>query len=480
MKRLSPPHAFWMVPALGLLSGCGFFFAEKPTELQSRFIINELSKIEPVADANVIIPEIYQKPPKIMETHQGIRLFYFSRYQPVAELAKIVKEQLGNWVDHSAPVNQLIIKCDSKADAQEVLDFLEHVDVPPIQVRIDCMVSELFADVTMDWETTIQIDNLLGEKIVLGGKVINNVLLPAFPGAALREPVREEMGLKVGFVRNEGVAGHEFKALVDVLVSRGYLKILMNPKLDVVNGQTATIRTMDYMPLRKEVFVKDEDEPFVTTEYTEVVDSLSITPHVFADGYIGLETSIKIGSKSAPEGFRQFPIVTERSIKSEDNRIRQGQSLIIGGLRKTEKRSVVRGVPFLKDIPVLGILFSSKDFQERAKEILFIITPTISGRGRPNREMVNWLENKHEPPLPEAVHDAMMRSLGLDAMRDFLASEDAAGPVDPNAPVEGDPTIDHVSALKDRAKPTSGDGVPVSHDPPNSKPDSSGLDDEEE
>ena len=233
------------------ICGCGSFFAEKPTELQSRLIINELSKIEPVPDVNAPIPEIYRNPSKIMETHQGIRLFYFARYQPINELAAIIEEQLGNKVGQSMPVNQLIIKCASHEDAQEVLDFLSRVDVPPVQVRIDCMVSELFANMTMDWETTIQIDNLFGENIVLGGKIIEDVLLPAFPGAALRAPARQEMGLKVGFVRNEGIAGHEFKALVDVLVSRGYLKILMNPQLEVVNGKTAIIETTDHMPLPK-------------------------------------------------------------------------------------------------------------------------------------------------------------------------------------------------------------------------------------
>ena len=485
MKRMRTSYSFRMVPlsifALISISGCGFFFSEKPTELQSRLIINELSKIEPVADANAPIPDIYTKPPRIMETNKGIRLFYFARYQSVTELERIITAQLKNEneVDTSTPVNQLIIKCASHADAQEVLDFLARVDVAPIQIRIDCMVSELFANVTMDWETTVQIENLFGESIVLGGKVVEDVLLPAFPGAALRAPARENMGLKVGFVSQEGIEGHEFKALVDVLVSRGYLKILMNPQLEIVNGKTAVIETTDHMPLPKEVVDRNGAEPFITTMYKEVVDSLSITPHVFADGYIGLETSVRIGSKGAPEGLKQFPIVTERSIYSKDNRIRQGQSLIIGGLRKSEKRSVVRGVPFLKDIPIIGILFSSKDFQERAKEILFIITPTISNYGRPNQEMVDWLERKHEPPIPEAVHEAVMESLGLNALQDFLSGPDEGGPVDPSASTGSDPTIDHVAALKGRDQQKRDPPEAVEKEPSDSEPESTGVDKKE-
>jgi hypothetical protein len=86
---------------------------------------------------------------------------------------------------------------------------------------------------------------------------------------------------------------------------------------------------------------------------------------------------------------------------------------IIGGLRKVEKRSVVRAVPFLKDLPILGILFSSKDFEERAKEILFIITPTISNYGVPNKDVVQYLQKKHAPPVaPVELHEALIGSVG--------------------------------------------------------------------
>jgi len=306
--------------------------------------------------------------------------------------------------------------------------------------------------VTMDWETTLQIDRLFGESVALGGKVVDGVLLPAFPGAALREPARAKFGLKVGYSKDLNMDGDKFRALVDVLVSRGYLKILMNPILTVVNGQQAEIITRDKVPIPKEVITK-QLEPYTTTEYVWVEDSLRVTPHVYADGYIGLETSIKISSKSTPEGVKQLPIITERSITNKENRIRQGESLIIGGLRKSERRSVVRGVPFLKDIPFIGVLFSSKDFEERAKEIIFILTPTISHGGIPNAEMVESIRKKHRAPVPEELADVLMDSLGLGAVTDFFNPEAQDDPekaetvrsgtllmeADPNDMSKGDP-----------------------------------------
>ncbi len=412
---------FFAVITILSICGCGEFFDEKTTEIQSKSILSNLSAIKTVPDSNISVPYIYKQPPGILETKDGVKLFYFTKYHTVDKLSLLIKEQLGYKVSQNPATNQLIIRCPNHQESQIALQFLKQVDIPPIQIRIDCLVSELYADVTMDWETTLKIENLFGEKIYLGGKTVEGILKPAFPGASLREKARELIGLKVGYSENLGLLGHEFRALVDLLVSRGYLKILMNPTLEVVNGQTAKIEARDFVPLPKEIEVVTAGQvlPYMTTEYQWVVDSLEITPHVFADGYIGLETTAQIGSKSTPEGVKQIPIITERKIQNKENRIRQGESLIIGGIRKSEERSVVRGVPFLKDIPLLGILFSSKDYEDRAKEVIFIITPTISTGGVPTKDMLETIRKKHESPLvTEALQElqkTIMDPFGLKA-----------------------------------------------------------------
>ena len=398
------------------LTGCGDFFAAKPTELESRNVLRELAQIDLAPQNELFTPDMYKKEAKIVEGKIGdstdARLYYFTRHHTADKLASLINTQfikkffdakgkpypvIDYSVSPNTSTNQLIVRCPTVGDAEQVLEFLELADVPPTQVRIDCLISEVYADHTMDWETTLLIENLLGENISLGGKESDGILLPAFPGAALRDVARASFGLKAGYVQNEGVSGHEFRALVDILVSRGYLKILMNPTLEVLNGQTAKIETNEHMPLDQISNVHPITGVITqSTNYKDIIDSLEITPYVFADGYIGLKTEAVIGSKATPEGVKQVPIVTERRIRNTENRIRQGESLVIGGITKTEKRSVVRGVPFLKDIPLIGVLFSSKDFEERGKEVLFILTPTISSYGISNKKMVEELREKHQ------------------------------------------------------------------------------------
>lgn len=436
------------VIAMLWVAGCGDFLGKKSTGAQVQGIISDLGGIKTAPEPNIPIPQIYKAPPKIVKQIVGggeeWKLFYFCRHHTSTELAAVVNEQFAHklfneegksttvadyTVSDIPSTNQLIVRCPLEQDVNAVLEFLELTDVPPIQVKIDCLISEVYADKTLDWETTIQIYDLFGEDIRLApaGKIFGadvwkllteGTPLPTFPGASLRELGRGKMGLKIGYLSES----HQFRVLVDLLESQGYLKILMNPTLQVVNGKKATVLKSEHVPLQKITKVVPgaggTTVVHTQTEYIDVVDSLEITPHVYVgDGTIGLETTIILGSKLTPEGVKQLPIVTKKQIDNEENRIRQGESLIIGGIRKSEKRDVIRGVPFLKDIPILGVLFSGKDFEERVVETIFILTPTISTGGVPREEMLEEVERKHQPPSSESedLYGAVTNPLGLKA-----------------------------------------------------------------
>jgi Flp pilus assembly secretin CpaC len=427
--------AFSILASAGLC-GCHDWPDERATAIEAQNILRDLSRIETITDPNVPRPEVYKSPPrKFPQTVGGTiewKLVYFCQYHTAENMKLIIHEQFavkvfdekgqskilpGYTVSANPATNQLIVRCPQEQDIDAVMEIIKETDIPPVQVRIDCMVSELYADLTMDRETTLMIEDLFGEGIALGGKLdpTTGAPLPAFPGAALRDPARARFGLKVGVKRAD------FEALVDLLVSRGYLKILMHPSLEVLNGETAKIQSKQHVPLQQVVlrYGPTSDALFETrTEYYDVIDSLEITPHVFADGYIGLQTSAQISAYLTPEGIKQTPIVTERTITNKDNRIRLGESLIIGGIRKSEKRDVVRGVPILKDIPLLNLLFSSRDFEERATEVIFILTPSISTGGKPNKDMMDMLKERHASPMTQSLQETVADPLGTKARRD--------------------------------------------------------------
>jgi flagellar biosynthesis GTPase FlhF len=418
--------------------GCHDWPDERVTGIEAQNILRDLSRIETIPDPNLRGPEIYEAPPRkfpqIVGGGEEWKLVYFCQYHTAEQMKLIINEQFAtklfdekgkstNVTDYTVTANpatnQLLVRCPLEQDIDAVMEIIKETDIPPIQVRIDCLVSELYADLTMDRETSVLIGDLFGEGITLRGKETRDAtgattgFLPAFPGAALRDPARDKFGLKIGIQRDD------FQALVDILVSRGYLKILMNPTLEVVNGQMAKIQSRQQVPLQQITYTSGGVAGGLIlgtrTEYTDIIDSLEITPHAFADGYIALETRAQIAAYLTPEGIKQTPIVTERTITTKDNRIRLGESLIIGGIRKSEKRDVVRGVPILKDIPVLNLLFSGRDFEERATEVIFILTPSISTGGKRNKDMVETLRERHASPMTRGLQDAVTDPLGTRA-----------------------------------------------------------------
>ena len=90
-----------------------------------------------------------------------------------------------------------VVRAAIQEDADAILEVIQEIDVPPIQVRIDCMVSEVYSDLTMDRETSLLIENLFGEKINLSGPLDSQGnLLPAFPGARPYHSAHER-GVKI-------------------------------------------------------------------------------------------------------------------------------------------------------------------------------------------------------------------------------------------------------------------------------------------
>ena len=81
-------------------------------------------------------------------------------------------------------------------------------------------------------------------------------------------------------------------------------------------------------------------------------------------------------------------------------------------------------MPGLKDVPILGVLFSSKDFEERGKEVLFILTPTISTGGIENEQMVAEIRRKHERVKSgDSLMDSIKDPFGAGAYTELVEEE---------------------------------------------------------
>lgn len=179
-----------------------------------------------------------------------------------------------------------------------------------------------------------------------------------------------------------GVVGRQdFDVIVKYLATIGSTKILSNPKLAVVNNQEAKIHVGS-----KEAYVTSTTTTGQTTNtvaeqvtFVDVGVLLSVVPSINDDDFINLkvksEISEVIDTLVTPTGNR-IPII-DTSLAETTVLVKDGATVIIGGLRKETKVSSSSQIPFLGSIPVLGRFFSEKSDSKENSELLIVLTPRL-------------------------------------------------------------------------------------------------------
>ncbi|WP_342118949.1 type II and III secretion system protein family protein [Pseudoduganella sp. OTU4001] len=167
---------------------------------------------------------------------------------------------------------------------------------------------------------------------------------------------------------------------IDAERQDGQVRILAEPTLMAMSGQEGS-----FLAGGKVMVPVGQDNNRITLEEKEFGVGLKFTPTVLAGGRINLKVAPEvselsrdgIGVTSGSIGSRAiFPLITTRRA-STTVQLQDGQSFAIGGLIRHTQVNNLKGVPFLSEVPVLGALFRSTDFQNDRSELLFVITARL-------------------------------------------------------------------------------------------------------
>ncbi|MBI3947343.1 MAG: hypothetical protein HY321_15575 [Armatimonadetes bacterium] len=243
-------------------------------------------------------------------------------------------------------------------DITRVRGYLDRIDVAPAQVMIDVKVTDVTLSaaerlgVTWNWSTFG-----IREIAPVGGTA------SVVPGMELER------------------FGHvpvSFNATLEALISTDNARLLANPRVAVLDGRTAEIHVGDTVRYLKQRTVGVTGSTVETGE-VDVGVLVNVTPRIGGDRVITLDVRPKVnvitGFTSTGEGG-EVPNTSERSVETVV-RLRDGETLAIGGLIRDEDVDVVQKVWGLGDLPVLGQLFRSRNKKRTSSEVLIFITPTI-------------------------------------------------------------------------------------------------------
>ena len=169
--------------------------------------------------------------------------------------------------------------------------------------------------------------------------------------------------------------------LLNYIRTLGNTQILSNPKLVVINNQEARIHVGERQAYVTTTTTTGQSTSTVSEEVTfvDVGIQLAVTPTINDDGYITMkvkpEISSVVSSLTTPSG-NKIPII-DSSMAETTVMVKDGSTIIIGGLRKDEKISSYEQTPILGKIPILNFLFKSGSKSTERTELLVMLTPHI-------------------------------------------------------------------------------------------------------
>ena len=170
--------------------------------------------------------------------------------------------------------------------------------------------------------------------------------------------------------------GNQFHTAIEALEENGLIKVLAEPNLTAVSGEPASFLAGGEFPVPTG---RDQNNN-VTISFKPFGVSLVFTPIVLGNGRI----SLRIGTEVSELSTEGAIVLDSLSIPSLEVRraqttveIPSGGSLMLGGLLRNDAQNTVRGLPGLKDLPILGSLFRSDNFLSNETELVVIATPYI-------------------------------------------------------------------------------------------------------
>lgn len=219
----------------------------------------------------------------------------------------------------------------------------------------------------------------------------------------------------LGTVELRGLAtlGRRFFADLRALVEKGKARVRANPRIATVSGQEANVFVgrQRFLSTPVEVPRPDGGGGGRQINFVDAGIFLQLTPYTGGEGEIIADVNLEIGVFGALDALTRLPEKTTRRANTTV-RVRDGETIIIGGLTQNEERVVRNKIPILGDLPLLGSLFRHTVRRKDQTELVIFITPhllTTTGHSDPAEEQRlkdRFLNEPGAGPTPPASPSA--------------------------------------------------------------------------
>lgn len=261
--------------------------------------------------------------------------------------------------------NSLLVQTAQKYEKQvrQIIAELDH-SVPQVLIKV------LVAEVTHDRNADFGVDfSVLNQRANGHGQSFGQGFgMPA----ALGQP---GSGLVVNFLEAN------LNATLHALAQQNKLDVLSRPYILGSDNQLAEILVGSQVPLITNSYITALGQTINNFEYEKVGIILDVTPHINPEGLVIMDVAPQISQLTAQNVTvgpgTTAPVIATRSATSRVA-VRDGQTIVIGGLMQDQKTLTVNKVPILGDIPLIGVAFSRTQVDKTKTELLIFLTPHVA------------------------------------------------------------------------------------------------------
>ena len=321
--------------------------------------------------------------PKKLKEEVGVTSYVVTLKYAAAADVKNLLQDISEQVQVDIPGNKLLVNASPKKIA-EIIKVVESIDVPAIQIMLETRLIEVAADVEeqlgLDWSKISSYSTILAENGVPlqegGGSVVPDDQTigqkPATMGFNRLSGKKDETAIIPRYFSRQLTA---FDLTLDLLLRNNKAEVLADSRLTTINGREANIKLVDIVPY---ILSSGGVGGQVQVQKEEVGIKLNILPTVNTDGYITVKVEPEVSTIFEFIGpDANIPRVKSRT-SSTTIRVKDGESIVIGGLLSNDKKQTTYKVPILHKIPIIGSkLFTSRGVIERKTDLVIQITPKI-------------------------------------------------------------------------------------------------------
>ena len=278
--------------------------------------------------------------------------------------------------------NSLMVLTPSK-NFDRVKSVIADLDKPVRQVIIKVLIAEVTHDKTSDVGT---------DSSVLTNGALKNVLT------------------------NFGVASQTTGAIAKVITgdvtialraleTEGKLEVLSRPSIVASDNQTSNITVGQEVPFIVSTRTTDTGQTVNTIQYQDIGIILNVTAHINEDGLVIMDVAPEVSSLTGTtvpiSETVNAPVFAKRSAQTRVG-VQDGQTVVIGGLMEDKKTENNQGIPVLRKIPGLGLLFGRKQKDKSKTELLIFLTPHVAHEPCA-LEPMSQADAQHLKLIPDAI-----------------------------------------------------------------------------